>query len=89
MRQAQKAREELATLTQRLQGAPDDADLRCQIAQIFLRFGGEEEGIRWLVTNLQNHPRHAPSHQALADHYDRQGQTDRAAEHRRLAGIAP
>ncbi len=89
MRQAKKAREELALLTQRSQAAPDDPDLRCRIGQIFLHFGDEREGIRWLLTNLQNHPRHAPSHLALADYYDKQNQTARAAEHRRLAGTAP
>jgi predicted Zn-dependent protease len=83
--QARQAKEEMARLTRRLQQSPDDADLRCQIAQLFLRFG-EEEGLRWLQLILQSHPNHRPSHLALADYYDKQGQTARAAEHRRLAG---
>ncbi len=82
--QAKKAKEDLVVLTRQLQAAPDDADLRCQMAQLFLRYG-EEEGLRWLLLNVQNHPRHRPSHLALADYYDQQGQTTRAAEHRRLA----
>ena len=89
MQEAKKAREELALLTQRLGAAPDDADLRCRIAQIFLGYGDEEEGVRWLLTTLQNHPRHAPSHRVLADYYQTHGQNDRAAEHRRLAGTQP
>jgi predicted Zn-dependent protease len=89
MRQAKQAREELASLTQRSQAAPEDPDLRVRIAQIFLQFGDEQEGLRWLLTNIQNHPHHAPSHLALAEYYDRQNQTARAAEHRRLAGTAP
>jgi tetratricopeptide (TPR) repeat protein len=83
--EGKKTREELALLTQRLQAAPDDADLRCQIAQIFLRYG-EEEGLRWLLLNVQNHPGHRPSHLALADYYDKEGQTALAAEHRHLEG---
>ena len=83
--EAKKAKEEMAQLTWQLQQSPDDADLRCRIAQIFLRCG-EEEGLRWLLLNLQQHPNHRPSHLALADYYDQQGQTARAAEHRRLAG---
>jgi tetratricopeptide (TPR) repeat protein len=89
MNQAKQAREKLALLTQRLGAAPDDADLRCRIAQIFLGYGDEEEGVRWLLTILQNHPRHAPSHLVLADYYHKHGQVERAAEHRRLAGKAP
>ena len=72
MRQAMKAREELAALTKRLQETPGDADLRYQIAQLFLRFGDEQEGVRWLATNLQNHPQHAPSQQALAAYHEKQ-----------------
>lgn len=87
--QGKKARAELALLTERSQAAPDDPDLRCRIGQIFLDFGDEAEGIRWLLTNLQNHPRHAPSHLVLADYYEKQNQNARAAEHRRLAGTAP
>jgi tetratricopeptide (TPR) repeat protein len=87
MRQAEKAREELASLTQRLQQVPNDADLRCKIAQLFLHFGDEQEGVRWLRTIVQNYPQHAASHRLLAEYYDKQGQPARAAEHRRLAGM--
>jgi hypothetical protein len=83
--EGKKIKEEMAQLTRQLQQTPDDADLRCRIAQLFLRYG-EEEGLRWLLLNLQNHPNHRPTHLALADYYDKQGQTARAAEHRRLAG---
>jgi tetratricopeptide (TPR) repeat protein len=88
IRQSKEDREQLALLTRRLQAAPDDADLRCQIAQIFLRLGQEEEGIRWLESTLQSHPDHRPSHLALADYYDKNRQATRAAMHRRLAGIS-
>jgi tetratricopeptide (TPR) repeat protein len=86
VRLSRKAREDLTLLTRRLQAAPDDADLRCQIALIFLGFGDEAEGVRWLSTTLQTQPNHAPSHRALADYFEKQGQSARAAEHRRLAG---
>ena len=83
--EAKKAKEEMAQLTRRLQHTPDDADLRCQIAKMFLRYG-EEEGVRWLLLNVQNQPNHRPSHLALADYYDNQGDKVRSSEHRRLAG---
>ena len=86
--ESKKLKEEMAQLTRQLQQAPDDADLRCRIAQLFLRYG-EEEGLRWLLLNLQQHPNHRPSHLALADYYDKQGQPAPAAEHRRQAGVVP
>jgi tetratricopeptide (TPR) repeat protein len=82
--EALHTKEELARLTRELQVTAEDADLRCRIGQIFLRYG-QEEGLRWLLLNLQYHPNHRPSHLALADYYDKSGQATRAAEHRRLA----
>jgi tetratricopeptide (TPR) repeat protein len=87
IRRSKEDQEQLAVLTRRLQEAPADADLRCQIAQLFLRLGQEEEGIRWLLTNIQSNPNHRPSHLALADYYEKNRQADRAAMHRRLAGM--
>jgi tetratricopeptide (TPR) repeat protein len=72
--EAEKAHEELGRLLQRVQTAPDDPDLRCQIGQIFLNNGAEEEGLRWLRTALQNHPSHQPTRLALADYDARRGQ---------------
>jgi tetratricopeptide (TPR) repeat protein len=86
--EGKKLKEEMAQLTRQLQQAPDDADLRCQIAQLFLRYG-EEEGLRWLLLNVQQHPNHRPSHLALAEYYEKQGQPAPAAEHRRQAGLIP
>jgi tetratricopeptide (TPR) repeat protein len=86
--EGKKLKEEMAQLMAQLQQAPGDADLRCRIAQLFLRYG-EEEGLRWLQLNLQQHPNHQPSHLALADYYEKQGQPAPAAEHRRQAGVIP
>jgi tetratricopeptide (TPR) repeat protein len=84
--EAKAAKVQLADLTKRLQETTDDADLRCEIGKIFLRYG-EEEGERWLVTNLQNHPGHRPSYLALADYYEKLGQPERGAEYRRRANV--
>jgi len=82
VRQAKEYRDQLTALFRRLQEAPDDADLRCQVAQLFLQLGQEEEGIRWLHVTLQRHPNHRPTHLALASYYDKAGQSTRAAQHR-------
>jgi tetratricopeptide (TPR) repeat protein len=88
MNEAQKVREQLAALTRQLQEKPGDTDLRCQIAQLFLRYGAEEEGARWLLAILANNPNHTAAHAALADYYERKGEAARAAAHRRLAQTA-
>jgi len=85
IQRAKKDRERLAEQTRQLTTGPDNPELRCQIAEMFLRYG-DEEGLRWLLLNVQNHPDHRPSHLALAEYYEKQGQSARAAEHRRLAG---
>jgi predicted Zn-dependent protease len=84
IKEEKQAREQIATLTRQLRASPSDADLRCRIAQLFLNFGGEEEGVRWLLTTLQMQPRHRPSHRALAQYYQKKGEVARASEHRRL-----
>ncbi|MGH7226054.1 MAG: tetratricopeptide repeat protein, partial [Gemmataceae bacterium] len=76
----------LDKLMGRLKQDPDDPDRRCQVAEIFLRQNQEAEGERWLLATLRMHPDHRPSHQTLADYYQRIGRTDRAEAHRRLAG---
>jgi Flp pilus assembly protein TadD len=85
IRRAKENREQLTVLTRRLQQSPENADLRCQVAQLFFQLGQEEEAVRWLHVTLQSRPNHGPSHLALANYYDKVGQATLAAQHRRLA----
>jgi predicted Zn-dependent protease len=62
---------------------PRNPDLRCEMGVIFLRNGRDLDGVGWLKTALQIDPRHAPTHQALADYFERKGMKREAAEHRR------
>jgi predicted Zn-dependent protease len=82
--EAKNAREQIGVLTRKLRTSPADVDLRCQIAQLFLRYGAEDEGVRWLLTTLQMQPRHSATHRALAEYFAKKGDVARAAEHRRL-----
>jgi Tfp pilus assembly protein PilF len=86
IKQSEEDNRRLVDLTVGLQQTPDDADLRCRMAEIFLRQGQDQEGERWLLTTLQAHPDHRSSHLALADYYQRIGRIDRADLHRRRAG---
>jgi tetratricopeptide (TPR) repeat protein len=62
--------------------APHDAALRSEVGILLLRLGQEEEGLHWLATALEEDPGHTPTHNALADYYERTGQPERAALHR-------
>jgi tetratricopeptide (TPR) repeat protein len=68
--------------------APGSAALRHEIGVIFLRNGFVEDGVRWQQTALDQDPGYRPAHLALAEHYQRTGQLDLAARHRRAAESA-
>jgi Tfp pilus assembly protein PilF len=53
---------------------------------ICLGNGQAQEGLRWLSGALQIDPQHGPTHQALADYYEKAGEPDLAARHRQQAG---
>jgi predicted Zn-dependent protease len=63
---------------------PHDPALRCEAGVIFLRNGKPEDGLHWLITALQEDPRHRPTHQALAEYYERIGNKEQAARHRQF-----
>lgn len=65
---------------------PDDPEPRIEAARICLRNGQDGEALRWLTGALRLNPQHGPTHAALADYYEKQGDLARAGEHRRLAG---
>jgi tetratricopeptide (TPR) repeat protein len=72
-------------LTDTLQRRPYDAELRCEIGQLFLRHGEPREGEMWLQSALRIQPGHRGANEALAKHYEARGDGDQAAKHRRLA----
>jgi tetratricopeptide (TPR) repeat protein len=76
--------ERMEQLTQEVMKKPHDPSLRHEIGTIFLRNGFTKAGLYWLDTALAEDPRHCPTHNALADFFERQGDRERAAYHRRL-----
>ncbi len=64
---------------------PNKPELRREIGELFLRHGRDADGVRWLESALQLDPAHAPTHAALAAHFERTGDAARAAEHRTRA----
>lgn len=59
--------------------------LRCEAGILCLRQNLDDQGLRWLMSALQDDPAHAPTHLALAEYYERHNQPDPAAYHRRRA----
>jgi predicted Zn-dependent protease len=81
---AEEDHKKLAELRQELVSHSRDPGIRLQIGQIMMRNGLEREGRRWLETALRQDPWHVPTHQALADHYERNGNRELAENHRRI-----
>lgn len=81
---------ELDALLTRVPHEPDNADLRCRLGELLLKYVSEQQGLVWLDSALQIDPSHAGAHAALADYYTRQARIDPrfaelAARHRRFA----
>jgi tetratricopeptide (TPR) repeat protein len=63
---------------------PNDPTARYEAGAIFLRYGMTQDGLHWLSTALELDPNHRPTHQALAEYYERSGDKELAAWHRRF-----
>jgi predicted Zn-dependent protease len=74
------------TLVREVNLRPNDPALRYEAGVIFLKNGMTEDGLHWLFTALNVDPRHRPTHQALAEYYERNGDKERAAQHRAYLG---
>jgi Tfp pilus assembly protein PilF len=82
-RQQQRQVEQLFA---KLEQNRNSASLRHELGMAYLRMQQEEEAVRWLHSALQSEPTYRPSHQALAEYYQRQGSAQVAAFHRQRAG---
>jgi tetratricopeptide (TPR) repeat protein len=77
----------LAETIRGLMSDPGDVTKRFEAGSILLK-AGQEDGVRWLLTVLQEDPDHRPTHAALAEYYARSTDPERqrlAEIHRRRA----
>ncbi len=65
------------------------AALRHEMGVILLRSGSEGAALGWFAAALQDDPDHRPTHEALANYYEKKGNTEAAAYHRQRAGRVP
>jgi predicted Zn-dependent protease len=83
-RKAEMAR--LSDLTRQALNKPNDPELRYQVGLILMHNGYTDDSLRWLSTALKRDPGHRATHRVLADYYERIGNREQAAEHRRYLG---
>jgi tetratricopeptide (TPR) repeat protein len=77
--------QKLADVARALAKSPRDLALRCDMGELFLRIGQDQEGVQWLNGVLQQAPRYRAAHLALADYYANTGKPALAKRHRREA----
>jgi tetratricopeptide (TPR) repeat protein len=61
--------------------SPRDVALHYEAGMIALRAGSFKEALRWFDSALQIEPKHAPTHRALAEFYQKTGQIGEAQKH--------
>ena len=82
---AQAKLDRYALLYDQVSQEPENLAVRYELGVIVLNYFDPAKGIFWLESVLKRDPHHAPTHHALADFFEKQGQSDRAAYHRQLA----
>jgi tetratricopeptide (TPR) repeat protein len=65
---------------------PASVNAQARLAEELLKAGKSDDGLRLLARLLEYDPNCAAAHRVLADYYGKQGQPERAAEHRRRQG---
>jgi tetratricopeptide (TPR) repeat protein len=58
------------------------ADVYCELGEILMRRGPPENGVFWLYKALEENRGHQPTHKALAEYWEKKGDTKRAEQHR-------
>ncbi len=69
--------------------SPNDPAIRTEVGSILLRAGSDREGVQWLYSALRVDPTYPAAHRALAAHFDRIGEPQRAASHHRFLSGEP
>ena len=83
-----KESDRMAQLQYNLLQNPNDLASRFEVARWLLEHGKADEGLRWTREILRTRPDHLPTHQVLADYYEKHGDPGLANYHR-LRASAP
>jgi len=85
VRRLEGASQRLHEFNETLKKEPYNLSLHCAIAQIFLDVGNHKEAVRWLQTALKIDPHQPLANRLLADYYDKNGESGKAARYREAA----
>jgi tetratricopeptide (TPR) repeat protein len=87
MKDYQRAKEELDRINKLLQEVADSPSARpaeyAELGSLLLRAGRDRQGVYWLEQALDRDPALKRAHAALAAHFEKKGDQERAAAHRR------
>jgi tetratricopeptide (TPR) repeat protein len=89
LKRIEKALDRLTLLGDKMAKQPHEASLHYEIAIIMRTIGREELCCNWLLSALRWDSKYAPAHAALADYYERHGDSEKAAVHRQHASDTP
>jgi Tfp pilus assembly protein PilF len=77
--------DDLIKVRQQLLKDADNLELRFQMASLHLQLGHDDEAAHWFQTILWIDPTHRPTFRALADYWQKKGNSTRANHYRYLA----
>jgi Tfp pilus assembly protein PilF len=87
LKKYQRCKEQLDRANKLLQEVADSPTARAadyaEIGDLLLRIGRDRLGVYWLEQALKRDPSHQPAHAALAEHFTKAGNKEKAEEHRR------
>ena len=87
IKQSDKQRAELEIanklLREEAEHPSSDPNKLSAIGVILLEIGQEIQGVYWLEQALVHDPKHQPAHKALAAYFERKGEVEKSALHRR------
>ena len=75
----------MQTLRDRITHAPKNLEARFELAELLRGKSRQSERIKWLRSIIEIDPKHSAAHAALAEHYERIGDTEMAMKHRALS----
>jgi tetratricopeptide (TPR) repeat protein len=88
-RERGELKERLKTLEETAAREPGNAAARHEAGTIALRLGDEPAAMRWFAEALKRDPAPRPTHETLAAHFEKKGNREAAAFHRKLAQQPP
>jgi tetratricopeptide (TPR) repeat protein len=84
-----QGQDRLAQVRKEIRADPDNVSLLHEAGMVCLELGQSIEAAYWFKNVLLLDPNHRPTHAALAEQYRKEGDSQRAEHHRRLAGDLP